>query len=129
MRRRQVVLIIMLIGSAISISGCVVAAVGAAAVGTVVYVKGDLETVESKSLDLVYEATLKAMEELELRIISKTKDSLSAEVNVRDAQDKKITIKLKAASEETTELSVRIGTFGDETKSRLIYRKIRENLN
>jgi len=128
MRGRQVVLIIMLIGSAVSISGCIVAAVGAG-VGTVAYVKGDLETVESKSLDVVYEAALKAVEELELQVISKTKDSLSAEINARDAQDKKITIKLNATSDESTELSIRIGTFGNETKSRLIYEKIQENLN
>jgi len=128
MRIRQVILILMLIGSAISISGCIVAAVGAG-VGTVAYVKGDLETVESKSLDVVYEAALKAVEELELQVISKTKDSLSAEINTRDAQDKKITIKLNATSDESTELSIRIGTFGNETKSRLIYEKIQENLN
>lgn len=128
MQRSQVVLIVMLISSAVSISGCIVAAVGAG-VGTVAYVKGDLETVESKSLDVVYEAALKAMEELELRVISKPKDSLSAEINARDAQDKKITIKLKATSDETTELSIRIGIFGSESKSRLIYEKIKENLN
>lgn len=35
---------------------------------------------------------------------------------------------LKSATKKTTELSIRIGIFGSETKSRLIYQKIRENL-
>jgi hypothetical protein len=76
----------------------------------------------------VYQATLDAMNGLDLPVLSKTKDALTAEIVARDAQDKKVTIKLKAATEETTKLSIRIGTFGDKTKSQLIYDKIRENL-
>ena len=108
--------------------GCVAAAVGVGAAGTIAYVRGDLEAVESHSLDRVYEATVKALDELELNVISKSKDALSATINARDAQDKKIKIMLKKTAEQTTKISVRIGTFGDETKSRLIYQKINYNL-
>ena len=89
--------------------GCVVAAVGVGAAGTVAYVRGDLQAVESKKLDVVYEATLKAIDELELNVTKKTKDALSAVIVARDAQDKKITIKLSATTEETTKLSIRVG--------------------
>jgi hypothetical protein len=126
MRSKQIVLIVMLIGSAISISGCIVAAVGA--VGTIAYAKGDLEAVESEKLDLVYEAALKSMEELEMYVILKEKDSLSAEIDARDSQDKKITIKLTATSQGTTDLSIRVGVLGNETQSMLIYQKIHDNL-
>ena len=51
-----------------------------------------------------------------------------AEITTFDAQDKKIKVKLKAATDRTTKLSIRIGTFGSETKSRMIYQKIRDNL-
>jgi len=105
-----------------------VAAVGLGAAGTIAYVRGDLEAVESESLDAVYRATLKAVEELELHVTSKTKDALSATIVGRDAQDKKITIKLNSTAEKTTKLSIRIGVFGSETKSRLIYQQIRDNL-
>jgi tartrate dehydratase alpha subunit/fumarate hydratase class I-like protein len=127
MQRKQIVLIVMLVGSTISMSGCIVAAIGAGA-GTIAYAKGDLEVVESHNLDAVYEATLKAMEELELNVTSKVKDSLSAEINARDAQDKKVKVKLSAVSDETTKVSIRVGVFGSEAKSRLIYEKINENL-
>jgi hypothetical protein len=87
-----------------------------------------LQAVESESIDDVYEASLKALKELELLPTRKSKDALGAEIDTYDAQDKKITIRLKSTAEDTTELSIRIGVFGSETKSRLIYQKIRENL-
>ncbi|MHC4204658.1 MAG: DUF3568 family protein [Planctomycetota bacterium] len=129
MRKRQVLLVVMLVGSMLLLQGCVVAAVGLGAAGTIAYVRGDLQAVESESIDEVYKATLKALEELELLPTRKTKDALGAEIVTYDAQDKKITIKLKSTADETTKLSIRIGVFGSETKSRLLYQKIRDNLH
>ena len=128
MRKKQIALIILLVGTAASLSGCVVAAVGAGVVGTVAYVTGDLEAVEARKLDVVYDATLEAMKALDLHVTKQTRDSLSAVIVARDAQDKKITIKLNAAASEVTELSIRVGAFGNEEKSRLIYKEIRRNL-
>ncbi len=127
MRTKQALLILLLVGPAVLIQGCVVAALGVGA-GTVAYVRGDLEAVEAKKLDEVYEATEKAIEELELNVTKKSKDAMSATIVARDAQDKKITIKLGATTEDTTKISIRIGLFGSETKSRLILDKIKENL-
>ena len=131
MRKEQVFLILVLAGMAVLAQGCAVAWVGAglaAGAGTVAYLRGDLEAVESKDIDTVLEATEKAVEELELKVSKKTKDKMSAVIIARDAQDKKITIKLSAAVEGSTKLSIRVGSFGDETKSRLIYQKIQEKL-
>ena len=127
MQKKQVVITILFVGMAVFIQGCVIAAVGAGA-GTVAYVRGDLQTVESKSLDDVYEAAEKAIKELRLNVTKKTKDAMSATIVARDAQDKKITIKLSATTEETTKLSIRIGVFGSETKSQRIYEEIKKNL-
>jgi len=128
MQVKRVLLIVLLIGIAVFSQGCMVAAVGIGAAGTIAYVRGDLEAVESHSLDEVYEASLKAVEELELRVINKSKDALTATINARDAQDKKVKITLRKTAEQTTKISIRIGTFGSETKSRLIYQKINYNL-
>ena len=128
MRKKQVFVMVLLVGMVGLVGGCMVVAVGAGAAGTVAYVRGDLEAVESKKLDAVYEATLKAVDRLELNVTKETKDSLSAVIVARDAQDKKITIKLSATTDDTTKLSIRVGLFGSETKSRLIYQKIHENL-
>ncbi len=128
MHIKRILLIVLLVGTAIFSQGCVVAAVGVGAAGTIAYVRGDLEAVESHSLDEVYEAAIKALDELELNVISKSKDALTATINARDAQDKKVKIILKKTAEQTTKVSIRIGTFGDETKSRLIYQKLNYNL-
>jgi hypothetical protein len=108
--------------------GCVVAAVGAGAAGTVAYLRGDLQAVESSDLDSVYAATKKAIAELELSVTKDNKDALQAVIVARDAGDKKITIKLTKTAENSTKVSIRVGMFGSETKSRLIHQKIHDNL-
>ena len=128
MQKRQVVLILLLIGTAALLQGCLAVVVGAGAAGTVAYVKGDLEAVESKDINTVYEATLKAMEQLELSVSKKTKDAMSALIIARDSQDKKVTVKLSATAEGATKLSIRVGVWGSETKSQFIHDQIKKNL-
>jgi len=127
MRKKQVLLAALLVGAVFALGGCFAAAIDAGA-GTVAYIRGDLESTESAELDAVYRAAEKAVARLELNVTGKTKDALSATVIARDAQDKKITIRLKAITEDSTKISIRIGLFGDEAKSRIIYDKIKENL-
>ncbi len=130
MRVKQILLIILSVGMAGFVQGCglELLLIGAGAAGTIAYVKGDLEAVESEKLDVVYDTTLKALAKLELNVTTKSKDVLSAVIVARDAQDKKITVKLKAVTEEATKLYIRVGVFGSEAKSRLIYQEIHEGL-
>jgi len=121
--------IILLSGIAIFCQGCVAAAVGLGAAGTVAYIRGDLESTETKNIEIVYSAALLAAEQLELRIISKSKDALSATIIAYDAEEKRIQIKLSAPSEYSTKIAIRVGTFGSETKSHRIYQRIYNNMN
>ena len=127
MQRKKIFLTGLIIGAAVFVQGCVVAAVGSGT-GTVVYIMRDLKAIEPKGIDEVYLATQKAIEALELNITEKVKDAMSAGIIIHDAQGKKITIKLNAMSQDTTKISIRVGVVGSETKSRLIYQKIREHL-
>jgi len=127
MQIRRVLMVLLLCGAGVLVGGCIVVAAGAGA-GTMAYVTGSLEAVESKNVDTVYKATEKAVGELGLVTTEKTKDALSAKIIARDAQDKKITINLKALAEASTKVSVRVGFWGDEVKSRLIYKKIQDSL-
>ena len=126
MRTKHVVLPLLFAAIFTLVQG--VALVGAGA-GTVIYIRGDLEAVLSNDINSIYEAAQKSLEQLELKVSSKAKDALVAKIVARDAQDKKITIKLKSTAENTTELNIRVGVFGNETKSRLIYEQIQKNLN
>ncbi len=128
MKKQGVILAGLYVAAAVMLSGCIIAAVGAGAAGTVAYVKGDLEVIEAKKLEVVHEATVKALKELELSIIQDTKDKMAATVIARDSQDKKVTVKLTAVTDESTEISIRFGTFGNEAKSTMVYNKIKENL-
>ena len=128
MQIRKFVLSCLLAASVVVLQGCLVVAVGAGAAGTVAYVKGDLETVESANIDKVYDATLHAMDRMKLPIIAKTKDAMTAKITSRDAQDKKVTITLTAAADRSTKITIRVGTFGDQSKSVLIYDEIKKGL-
>lgn len=130
MRIQLVCLSVLLAGLTMGSSGCIVLAAGAGAAGTVAYVKGDFEAELQHNIDETYAATQKATEELKLHVITGDggKDALSATIVARDAADKRVTIKLKTVTDDITKLSIRVGTFGDKTKQRLIYDKIRDNL-
>ena len=112
---------------AVLINGCAVALVGAGA-GTVAYIKGSLEAVLEDDVDAVYEASIKALDQLEIAPSEKQKDALAARIVATNAQDRKITIKLKAAENDLTKISIKIGFFGDRSQSQAIYDKIKENL-
>lgn len=128
MRRTQILGAVLLLGGIVFIQGCVAVAAAGLGVGTVAYIKGDLQAVEAANLEKVYAATEKALDELEFSITKKSKDVLSAVIVARDAADKKITIKFSAVEEDATKISIRIGIFGNETKSRMIYDKIKKYL-
>jgi hypothetical protein len=130
MRIHLVGLLLVLAGLMVNSAGCLVVVAGAGAAGTVAYMRGDLEAEEPCPIDTVFDATREATEKLGLSVLEgKTeKDALSATIVARDAEDKRVTIKLKARTEQSTKISIRIGTFGDRTKSLMIYNRIRENL-
>jgi hypothetical protein len=130
MRTHLVCLVVLLSGLALSSSGCLALVVGAGAAGTVAYMAGDMEAEENYSIDQVYTAAKKATEDLKLHLITGEggKDAMSATLVARDAADKRITIKLTSTTVNTTKISIRVGTFGSETKSRLVYSKMMENL-
>ncbi|MHC4707296.1 MAG: DUF3568 family protein, partial [Planctomycetota bacterium] len=91
-QKSRILLTVLYVIAPLFVCGCMVVAVGAGAVGTVAYVKGDLEAVEAKDLDTVYAATLRAADELGLKVTKESKDAMSAAIIARDAEDKKVTI-------------------------------------
>jgi hypothetical protein len=129
MRTKHVVLPLLFAAMFMLVQGCMAVALVGAGAGTVIYIRGDLEAVLSNDINSVYEAAQKSLEQLELKVSSRVKDALAAKIVAMDAQDKKITINLKSTAENTTELNIRVGVFGNETKSRLIYEQILKNLN
>ncbi|MFC1783040.1 DUF3568 family protein [Planctomycetota bacterium] len=127
---KKIISMLLLIALTLAMAGCVAAvvAVGAGAAGTVAYIRGDFEAIKKESIEQLYDATLKALESLKIPVFSKGQDALTAIIEGRTAEDKKIVIKIEAQENNLSKLSIRIGTFGDQTQSGLIYKKINEFL-
>jgi hypothetical protein len=115
---------------ALSLSGCVAIALGGAAAGagTVMYVQGDLKVTIDQQIDPVYKVAKETVDKMNVMIIESRHDALAGKIVFRDASDDKVTIALKRTGEDFTDMSIRVGFFGDETKARAVYDKIKKNL-
>lgn len=112
----------------IPLTGCAVVAAGAAAAGTVAYIQGALEVDEPHPMDKVYQATKMALADLRMMVTKDQKEMYTARIEARDVEDKKAEITLNARNEGITRITIRIGLFGDEVRSRRIYMRIHERL-
>lgn len=111
--------------------GCVAAAITggvAAGAGTVAYLKGELKSLEDANIDRVWRATEGAVNELNFIVTNKVKDAVSAKLDALTAVNKSVHITLKRKTDSLTEITIRIGTFGNEQLSRLILEKIQKRL-
>ncbi len=128
---QRVIIIVMITIFPLMQIGCVVAAVGvgaAAGAGTIAYIKGELKALEDANIDRVWRATEGAVNELNFIVTNKVKDAVSAKLDALTADNKSIHITLKRKTDSLTEITIRIGTFGNEELSRLILEKIQKRL-
>ncbi len=132
MKRQKLLIVLLLAVSPFILTGCLAAAAvggaAAAGAGTVAYIKGELKATEEATLDKTWQATVAAIDELEFIVINKIKDEVSAQLEARTADNKTVKIELKRVTDNLTDVSIRIGTFGDETLSRYILSKIEARL-
>lgn len=110
--------------SLLFVNGCAVMVAGSAGAGTVAYIKGELQATLDMTLEKSIEATNEALTRLEFIKISQKSDQLTGEIIARTAQDKKITTKLSKLTASTTQLTIRIGVFGDQTISQRLLEEI-----
>lgn len=119
----------LLVCAVVVLQGCSSESAGPAdTAGKTLYSWGELNATESAGIEKVYGASLKAVEELKLPIIQKGVDAMSGKIVTRDVEDKKIIITLTAVTDGMTKLSIKVGTLGDEGKSKLIYEQIKKKM-
>lgn len=116
--------------TSILFTGCLAAVgVGAAAgAGAVAYKVGELVATEATTVDKAWTATEKAFKELKLLPEAKERDSLAARMEAQGAGDKRIVVRMRNRGEKITEIRIRVGVFGDEGYSRIIFEKIKSYL-
>ncbi len=125
MRQRQILLMLLLVSALACGQGCKTTIEGPRGPTTAVYSFGKMSTEEAIDINALYEATVKALAELELKISQKTKDRLNATIIARDSQDKKITVQLVSITKDSTKMSIRAGS---STRASRIHQMVYDSL-
>jgi hypothetical protein len=129
MKMKPLLVLSLLSAALLTQTGCLLLVAGAAAgAGTYAYVDGELKASQPESLDKTFAAAQGAVKDLEFSVTKTEKDAVSAHLTAKTAQDKTVDISLKRISDNTTEIRIRVGTFGDKSLSDLILEKIRSRL-
>jgi hypothetical protein len=134
MAKRRLQLIALLCCFLIGLSACsrkwvaIGAAAAAVGAGTYYYIKGDLKRNYEAPMDKTWDATIKALDALKINVESKQHDALTGVIKGKLADGKGYTVNLKRLNESSTEVSVRIGTFGDRERAEAIHDKILSSL-
>ena len=109
-------------------TGCVAVVAAGAAGGTVAWVRGALEVTVDKPIDKVGSASTDAVRGMKFALVSSNVDAVTGEIIARTSQDTKVEIKLKKVTDGSTEISIRVGIFGDQAVSQQIYEEIKKRL-
>lgn len=125
MQKRQVYFIFLLAASLLLGQGCKTTVIGPEGQTVATYRLGKLSAEEPKDINAVYEAALEALTELELNIIQKMKDELTAKVIARDSQDTQITVSLLAITKDSTKVTIRAGSYARASR---IYQTMHKGL-
>jgi uncharacterized lipoprotein len=119
------ILVVCLVALTLGVVGCAPKMVSSDAA---VYQTGKLYASSSKDVDAVYQATIKAMEKLELKVTDKVKDAFGAKVRAKSSDDKIITVNIKPTTDKKTEYTILVGALGNEERSQKIYAEIENAL-
>ena len=125
MLAKRILLIVCYAGLALSLWGCAPELVGPNAAA---YSVSTLHAVTDHDMTRVYQAAAKAVTDLEMEVTDQSKDVFSAKVVGKSADGKVVTISMKPREDGLTSIKLRVGSFGDEHKSRAIYDRIQKNL-
>ena len=108
-------------------SGCLGLVAAGAGAGTVAYIRGDLEVESAKPVEQVLAAIEQTCTELNFNIDKKETKAFTGTM-VADGDFGRVVFKAKAKSPEKTEISIRVGPFGDKGASELIYEMLKPKL-
>ena len=127
---KQFVLAVGLVFTVVSLSGCVAMVVGAAAAGAGGYawVKGALVKEYDVSAEQLYKATKAGLSGLAMGLTEDQADRVSAVLAADFADGAKVKINIEALTELRAQIRIRVGVFGDKTKSELILNAVERNL-
>jgi len=132
MVKKKLTPVVLLCSLLIGLNACGYVLIGALAAGggtgTYFFYKGNLKRDYEAPVERMWEATLQAVEELRLSTESKRHDAFGGEIKGVMADGERFQIELERLSNTWTELGVRVGIFGNRTRSEAIHDKILSKL-
>jgi len=126
---KRLILAALIVTSSLQLTGCFALFVGAAAgAGGIIWAKGKLQQDLNASLDRAHSAATASLKKLELPVIVDRKDKLSGKLESEYADGKHVWIDLDYVTKTMTKIEVRVGTLGDEQRSREILNEVMRRL-
>lgn len=131
MRPRPGWALAVLLAALMLLPGCAAVLIGAGAgvgVGTVKYVEGELEKTYSARVQQVWNASMRAVQQLEMRVVGSEKDAVGGSIDARRIDGTPVKLRVQSVGTNVTSVKVRVGTFGDREVSDRIIARIDQNL-
>lgn len=97
-------------------------------VGSYSYVRNALESQHSKDIATVYQAAVKAFEELQIPAAESKQDALTAKVEGKDASGDKITVELESQTKDQTTMKIKVGRILKKDKAIRVFEAINSKL-
>jgi hypothetical protein len=106
-------------------STAVLVGVGAGAgVGTYSYLRGELTMDYPYAYDRTWNASLTALDRLEIEVTSRQRDALGGKITAQRSDGKPVVLKIRDKGLGVTTVGIRVGSFGDREASRKIHETI-----
>jgi len=113
----------------VSLSGCIGLFLGAAAgAGGYAWVQGALTKEFMVPAQDLQRATSRALDDLGVQVKDQKADRLSAQYNAVFAEGQKMSIVIEATTERSAKVRIRVGVFGDKTRSEMVLNAIEKRL-
>jgi len=128
-KNQKLYVMIILLFSTLSFSGCVALAVGAAAgAGSVGYAQGSLQQNFDHTITQLHKASLAAFKSLNIVKGDNELNRHSSYIKGVFEDGKKVKIDIQSLTERSSRLKIRVGLFGDKTISQMILNAINNKL-
>jgi hypothetical protein len=128
--RRELFVLILIVGMLAAGCAAVVAGAGAGA-GVYSYMSGELTTSYQAGFDRTYQAALDSLDDLKMTVIEKpTGDAINSVIKAERSDGTPVSVRLKMAAPNLTEVGVRSGVVGvwDKQVSKLVHVNIAKRL-
>jgi hypothetical protein len=128
MTRKIAVTILLLVIPGL-LSGCLAVAAAGGATAGVLYVKGAYQKTYPVAVEQAYNASLAMLDADKTPVYSKEVGNTIGAIEATLSDGKKLKMSFKATGASTTEVTIRIGTFGDKDRSNYFFSQLDKRLS